>query len=251
MAEFKQFYYSDTGTEITFIQGFIDFILSFDSSFSLEDEEGNPITVASQYEDRTSSARATFYINLGNGSKLRIQRRHTNNSNTGEFEFACSNDGYASVPRVSFDTSSWGLAIDTQYLRKFFIMYIKSDSMFILWIGGWIQTQITQGGIALSKITSGENTYTGFIDTIQALSATFYGNNTTSTYSPIFTYSAGAGNIDFVEKAIFTSASVKSFEVEEIKSCSTVPQWSNIALPDGRNFYAIATNAMVEVDPET
>lgn len=32
---------------------------------------------------------------------------------------------------------------------------------------------------------------------------------------------------------------------------SKVPQWSSIALPNGKNYLAIGTNALVEVEPTT
>lgn len=57
MAEFKQFTYTNTGTEIDFFNGFMDTLLGLDSSFTLEDVDGNPTTIDAQYADLSAVPR--------------------------------------------------------------------------------------------------------------------------------------------------------------------------------------------------
>ena len=72
MGEFRQFIYSNTGTEITFMEGLIDVLE--DLGLTCEDASGNPTTAAAQYADRTSASQATFYFNLGHDTRLCLQR---------------------------------------------------------------------------------------------------------------------------------------------------------------------------------
>lgn len=251
MAEFRQFTFSDNGTEITFMENFIATILSLDDSFSLENESGESITVASEFEDRTSSKIATFYINLGNGTRLRFLRDKSNNASGKAYLASFSGNSYSLSAQVIFDTTSWGLGIDTVITRPVFIGYLKSDTMLILWLGGYGVQTISSSTCVSSKITDGSNIYTGFINSANPMSANFIYNNTSFTYASSLPYAQSPGNIDFINSTSFVSGGVKQFSCTDILSCSTVPQWSSIALPNGKNYLAIGTHALVEVEPST
>lgn len=251
MAEFKQFTFSDNGTEITFMENFIATILNLDDSFSLENESGESITVASEFEDRTSSKTATFYINLGNGTRLKFLRNKSNNQRGASYGVSFSGSSYSVSASMGFDTTTWGLDIDSVITRPVFIGYLKSDTILILWLSGYSTQTISSSACVLSKITDGSNIYTGFINSANPMSASFIYNNTSFTYVASLPYAQSAGNIDFINSTSFISGGVKQFSCTDILSCSTVPQWSSIALPNSKNYLAIGTNALVEVEPTT
>lgn len=250
MAEYKQYTFSDSGTEITFMENFINTLLSLDDSFSLENEAGDTITVASEFEDRTSAKTATFFINLGNGTRFKLQRNGSNNQRGKFYTASFSGGGYSTTARLDFDTTSWGLDIDTQYVRPLFIAYLKSDTMLILWLGGCGIQSLSASPMVLSKICDGSNYYTGWTNSANMMSSTFINGNVSCTYVNMLPYAQQAGHIDYTESTSFVSGGAKQFICTDILSCSTIPQWSNISLPNGKNYMAVAANAMVEVDPE-
>lgn len=251
MAEYKQYTFSDSGTEITFMENFINTLLSLDDSFSLENEAGDPITVASEFEDRTSAKTATFYINLGNGTRFKLTRNKSNNQNGQFYGASFSGEGYVTSARLDFDTTSWGLAIGTQYVRPLFIAYLKSDTMLILWLGGFSSQSPSAATMVLSKIYDGSNYYTGWAASANMMSGTFINGNVSCTYVNMLPYAQQAGHIDYTNGTTFVSGGAKQFTCTDILACSTIPQWSNISLPNGKNYMAIAANAMVEIDPST
>lgn len=237
MAEFKQFTYTNNGTEIDFMQGLVDLICGLDDSITVEDANGNPTTVAEQYADLTSASTARFYVNFGNNQRLDMRRNFANSAGCRNFVF----NGYNALYSLN------NLGVMDRATRSFLVIYLKSENLLVFWIGAYNATSIS-GAIASALVLKTTNDRFANVQTnVNVLNYNLVGSNSTVTYSPIFAYSAGAGNIDFAEKAIFVSGGVKAIETEDIKSCSTMPQFASIALPDGRNFFTIATNAMVEV----
>lgn len=240
MAEFKQFTYTNNGTEIDFMQGFIELLQSLDNNIAIQDKDGNPTTVADQYADLTSASRAQFLIDFGNGNKLNMTRQYANNSGAREF---------TGTAQIRYTNSNYTAM--TQGARSFFVAYLKNENILMLWLGWYNVENISGASISVIVLNNNNVRFTALGTSTNPLGYNLVGNNTTITYSPVFAYSAGAGNIDFVEKAVFVSGGSKAFETEEIKSCSTIPQFTSIALPDGRNFFTVATNAMIEIDSTT
>lgn len=238
MAEFKQFTYTNTGTEADFMQGLIDLIHNLDEGVTVEDIDGNPTTVEEQL---AVGLQADFYFNFGNGQRMRLRRNFSNGS-------GCRN--YAlNGTTILYSANNSGVA--DKVTRSYFVTYVRSDNILFLWLGAYNVTSISSSAGSASVIKNAEDKFANAQNNTSPLSYNLVGNNTTITYSPVFAYSAGAGNIDFVEKAVFVSGGSKAFETEEIKSCSTMPQFASIALPDGRNFFTVATNAMVQIEPTT
>ena len=245
MAIFRQYLYTNTGSEIDFMQGLIDLICSLGDNITCEDEHGNPTTAAAQFADLTSSSTAKFYINFGTstehqtGYRLCILRNTNNSQMCKVYKFDNRDIQY-----------EWGNDyVATETSRSFYITYLKSDNFFALWIGAYNINNITSTLYSVMRMTNNSSKYIAYvIGGYNIISATFTGNDTSVTFSSLFQYSAGAGKIDYVNHAPFISGGAKQFESSDIYSCSTVPQFSSIALPDGNNYYTIGTNAMVKVE---
>lgn len=241
MAIFKQFLYTNTGTEIDFMQGLIDLICGLDEDITVEDADGNPTTVAAQYADLTSASTANFYFNFGNGQKMRLRRNFANNA-------GCRN--FVLYGRNSVLYSLNDLGVIAEGTRSFLIVYLKSENFIALWIGAYNDISIANTkGSALVLKTANDRFANAQYD-INVLNYALVGSDTTVTYSPLFQYAQAAGNVDFIDHAAFVSGGVKAFDSEELYSCSTVPQWSTILLGNGRTCFAIAANALVPLDEE-
>lgn len=238
MAEFRQFAYTNTGTEADFIQGLIDLIHSLDEDVTVEDIDGNPTTVEEQLAIGTQ---ADFYFNFGNGQRMCLRRNFANRAGCRNYVLNGTDILY----------SYGNLGVADKATRSFFVTYIHSDNILFLWLGAYSVTSIGSSSGSALVIKNEDDRFANAQNNINPLNFNLVGSNATILYSPVFAYFAGAGNIDFAEKAVFTSGGSKALETEEIKSCSTVPQFTSIALPDGRNFFTVAPNAMVEIDPTT
>ena len=199
MAIFRQFMYSNSDTEIEFMQGFIDLICA-DGDIICEDAEGNPTTAAAQYADLTSASTAAFYFNFGDGCRFSLIRGASNNNTANTFTAYPIIDNYNTT--VYFLGSTYAPTATTT--RAFFIRLIKSDNLFYLGIGNY---SMSTSKIILFHCKAGNTSVYGMAGFNQSLlSATMQTPDSTQIkYQSILPYSAGAGNIDFVEKSIFIS----------------------------------------------
>lgn len=245
MAIFRQFTYTSNGTEIEFAQGLIDLICGLDNGITCEDVNGNPTNASEAYADLTSASKATFIFNLGNNVKLKFERNGTNNSTAKSYRIY-----YNQSNNVVVNWFGDNHSVDSRITRKFFISYLKSENLIVLWIGGYTAIAIPNSQVSAMMLKNGNDKYSMAINNANVLNQTLIGNAISVNYSPLFQYSDDAGKIDYIDHAPFISGGVKQFDSEEIFSCSTVSQYSSIALPDGRNFFAISTNAMVEISEE-
>lgn len=244
MGEFRQFTYSNTGTEIDFMNGIIDIFSNLGAT--CEDTNGNPTTAELQYADLTGASTATFVFNFGGSAKFTLHRNGTNNNSA----------NYMTLASPTVDTNNiayaWGPQnVNTQTERALSIGYYKSEKLIVLWIGWYNKTPITQCSISIACLKNNNITYYSSVLNANAITQTFYGDGINGYIAPsIFNYSAGVGKIDYTEKVSFLSSGVKQFDISSVKACSTVSQWGSIALPDGRNFVALSSNLMVEVTEE-
>ena len=241
MAEFRQFTYSSSGTEIEFAKGLTDLICSFDSSFTVSDTNGNVKTIEQIYSEELGA----FQVNFGNGQVLRFTRR--NGATAGGQSW---NTMFGNIGNSNTLYSSANLTIDTAANRQFFIAYFKSDNLLMLWLGSYNISAITSTVGCITMITHNNEKYVGGINNYTPLSFDLIGSNSTGRIYPIaMNYSVGAGSIDYIDRSQFVSGGAKLFEVSDVYSCSNMNSFSSIALPNGKNFFTIGTNAMVEVDP--
>ena len=118
-----------------------------------------------------------------------------------------------------------------------------------MWLGSYNTNNINSTICSAALLKTSNDCFGVSVTGRNPLGAALVGNDSSAVYSPFFQYAADAGHIDFIEKSVFASGGTKVLETQSIKSCSTVPQFSSIALPNGKNYLAIGTNALVEVEP--
>lgn len=244
MAKFKQFSYSKTSDEIEFMQGLINLICA-DGDITCEDASGNLTTAALQYADLTSSSRATFYFNFGDGYRFSLSRKNTNNTGSNQF-YINGNFNNSYGPFCSRDDYS----VNTVAERIYNLKFIKSDKLFYLGIGDFNNSTPR---CVIFHYNDTHNEFHGVSQSGQDLiSVTFSSVNDSAAlvFPSVLSYSAAAGNIDFIDHTPMISSGIKQFDAGEIYSCSTVSQFSSIALPNGKTYYAIGTHFMVEVEAD-
>ena len=248
MAEFRSFLYSNTGTEITFMQGLIDLICGLDSNITCVDANGDPTTAAAQV-DGDYNKRATFIFKFGNSAIMALVRWRRNS------EGVCIYGYQPNYPSDSGESALFSASNNVSYdaiiTRSYFVSYYKNDDVVLLWLGSYNANNINDSICSAAMFKTSNDCFGVSVTGKNPLGATFLGNDSSAIYSPFFQYSENAGHIDFIEKSVFASGGTKVLETQSIKSCSIVPQFSNIALSNNRTFLAIATNAMVETTPES
>lgn len=68
--------------------------------------------------------------------------------------------------------------------------------------------------------------------------------------SPMFSFEARTGYLDFISHSSFVSGSTKAFTSTDIYDCTTVNFGDTLSLKDGANFLAIGAHSMVRLDEE-
>ena len=242
MTTFRQFTYTNNGTEIDFLQGFIDLICGLDSDITCEDSNGNTTTAAAQFSDMTSSGRADIFFNFGNSLKIEFKRTATNNSNANGYQIYNNGSSVTTVRQTNQAQSP-----TTSMARSYFVTYIKTDSILILWLGHWYTTLITAAIYSLMRIKTANDNYLTNMAGTNPIGGTFTNDNSSVVFSSVLPYACQAGNIDMIGKSVFVSGGTKAFDTDEIQSCSTVSQFSTLALANGKNYFAIGNNAVIEL----
>jgi hypothetical protein len=238
MAEFRQFTFTNTGTEIDFVQALFDLITEIDDGIIIEDSNGEPITDAADlYVDTT--VKAIFYLNLGNNQKIKFERWTVIRDGTQSFL----------VNNQQCLYSTGNMAYDYQGIRQFFIGYYKSENVTALWFGSYNATTLQYAPRSGMVIKTANDRFAAVVTNNNPIVGSFVGSNSTITFVNIMNYSAGVGNIDYIEKSVFVSGGARALFIPDIFSCSTVAQWSTIALPNGKLYFAIHTNAMIDITP--
>ncbi len=243
MGVYNKFTYTNTGSEIDFMQGLIDIIVGLGAT--CEDTEGNPTTAAAQYADLTSASQATFVFNFGGNAKLTIQRRGTNDQS--------ANFLNVSTPQYSTTDLAFAfgpLSATQQTSRSLNLAYYKSADFIVIWFIWYSRTAITQATCYFACLKANNDVFYSSGSGYNAITGSFLGTTINGNLSALLQYSASAGNIDYIEKIPFVSSGVKQFETSSIMSCSTVPQFSSISLPNGKNYFTLSANLMVDVTPD-
>ena len=245
MAIFRQFTYTNNGTEIEFAQGLIDLICGLDEGITCEDVNGDPTTAAAAYADLTSASKATFIFNFGNNVKMKVERNATNNNSAALYKIY-----YTASSSSNVQWATTGSAVNTVGTRSYFISYLKSENLIALWIGAYSVVNISNANVSAMILKNSTDSFAALINTANIIGQALVGGEMSVTYSPLFHYAAEAGKIDYVDHAAFISGGTKQFDSEEIFSCSTVSQFASISLPNRGNYFAIGTNALVPIDAE-
>lgn len=238
MAIFRQFLYTSTGTEIEFVKGFTDLVLSLDDSFTIEDTSGNEATIENIY----AQSLGAFVINLGNNQTIKFTRRNGATASGQSFNIALNNAGNYSL-RYAFTNYS----ISAEAARTFSVAYIKGDNFLMFWLGSDNHPNISNAVFSFAVLKNNDTRFVG-VSTTLLLTYALYSSDMAVTFSPLFQYAVEAGKIDYVDHAPFISGDTKQFDTDEIFTCSTVSQFASITLPGRGNYFAISPNALVPID---
>lgn len=144
-------------------------------------------------------------------------------------------------------SSNWPKYSDNATRRYLVSKYI-SDSTFIIWFGDYDKTSWKNSNLFIMGIkdTSDNWHYAGGnnID-----NATFYDSEGASaTKSPMFSYEARTGYLDFISHSSFVTGGTKAFTSTDIYDCTTVNFGDTLSLKDGANFLAIGAHSMVPIN---
>lgn len=246
MAEVRQFSYSSNETEIEFMQGLIDLICGLDTDITCEDANGNETTAAAQFADLTSASKASFFFNFGNALRIEFRRGAANNANSSSYIIY---NNTTNVKTLNFSSSS--NLPTTSATRTFFVGYTKSSNVICFWLGQHNVSAFANTTYSFIRVKTSNDNYLGNIGSSGVMTSTLYNANSSATFVSALPYSCQSGYIDYIDSAKFISGGTKQFETSEIYSCSTISIFSSIALPNGKNYFAVGANALIEVDPTT
>ena len=135
--------------------------------------------------------------------------------------------------------------------RKYVLSKYISDNMFIVWFGNysvtsWKNSQFYIMGV---KDTSDNWHYAAGTNIDDAVLYDSNGSNAV-VKSPMFSYEARTGYLDFISHSSFVSGSTKVFTSTDIYDCTTVNFGDTLSLKNGANFLAIGEHSMVRLDEE-
>lgn len=139
-----------------------------------------------------------------------------------------------------------------------FSKYVNDTTgMTIIWFGDYTKSSFTGANVCIMKfkVTEGgvEKTkwaaYAGLSAIENSENYDSDGNNPTSK-SPMFSFEARTGYLDFISHSSFVSGSTKAFTSTDIYDCTTVNFGDTLSLKDGANFLAIGAHSMVRLDEE-
>ena len=243
MATIRQFTYTSTGTEEDFMTGFVDLVCGLDSGITCEDANGNSLTMAQFYSDTSNQ---TFYLNF-NGNKLTIQRNFVISQSAQSFRFTSP----AGADSVTY--SNGNQSYDAQATRSWFISIIESDNLCMLSIGAYTVSSILYVSTTCMWVKKSGATYTALLRNYNFTGSQFIGTNSSTVYiAKLLGFTSASGELDYIPKTPFCSGSVmgtKVFDSLDIYSVSNTTIGTNLALPNGKNLYAIGSNWAVEVEP--
>lgn len=245
MATITQYTYTSTGTEEDFMTGFVDLVCGLDSGITCEDANGNSLTMAQFYSDTSNQ---TFYLNF-NGNKLTVQRNFVISQTAQNFRFSTS----TGTDAVTY--SSGNQAYNAQVTRSWFISIIESDNLCMLSIGAWNVSSLLYVSTTCMWIKKSGVTYTAVLRNYNFTGSNFIGTDSSTVYiAKLLGFTSASGELDYIPKTPFCSGSVtgtKVFDSLDIYSVSNTTIGTNLALPNGKNLYAIGSNWAVEKDPTT
>ena len=242
MAVITQMAYTSSSTEIAFMQGFIDLICGLDNDITCEDVNGNETTAAAQFADLTSASRASFYFNFNNAVKIEFRRGTNNNSAAKNYNVYVNN-----VSVVGLNFASGTASPTTSTNRSWFVGYAKGNDTLCLWLGSYNISALSNTNLSVLRIKTSNNNYLGYINSSAIMTSTLYSTSASVTFANVLPYACQSGYIDYISNAKFVSGGTKQFETSDFLSCSTVSLFSNIALPNGKNYLAVGTNTLLEV----
>ena len=168
-------------------------------------------------------------------------------------------DGLVScIPFVApeYTSSHWKyLYPTTSTERKFIFSNYIDDNVFVFWINPYLSSSFKDvGGVSIIKFKDTSSTWhwSGYTGPCPIENSTVYDSNgsNAATKSPMFSFEARTGYLDFISHSSFVSGSTKAFTSTDIYDCTTVNFGDTLSLKDGANFLAIGAHSMVRLDDE-
>lgn len=136
---------------------------------------------------------------------------------------------------------------------------IEGDNILFFKLGP--EQQLINNTIFIVELKNGDKTYLSYNTVAASLGFDYYnienikftdiiGTFNSAIKSPMFSYEARTGYLDFISHSSFVSGSTKVFTSTDIYDCTTVNFGDTLSLKDGANFLAIGAHSMVRLDEE-
>lgn len=136
---------------------------------------------------------------------------------------------------------------------------IEGDDILFFKLGP--EQQLIDNTIFIVELKNGDNTYLSYNTVAAQLGFNYYnienirftdiiGTFDSAIKSPMFSFEARTGYLDFISHSSFVSGSTKVFTSADIYDCTTVNFGDTLSLKDGANFLAIGAHSMVRLDDE-
>lgn len=120
---------------------------------------------------------------------------------------------------------------------------------------------LMENTIFIVELKNSDNTYLSYNAVEARLGFNYYnienirftdiiGTFDSAIKSPMFSYEARTGYLDFISHSTFVEGNVKAFTSTDIYDCTTVNFGDTLSLKDGANFLAIGAHSMVRLDEE-
>ena len=143
----------------------------------------------------------------------------------------------------------------TSTTRKYCFTKYDSDNIFILWIGPYTASDFKDTKtVSIIKFKDASNSWhlagNSKPDIFNGSNVCNMDGTNPATLSPMFSYEARTGYLDFISHSSFVSGSTKVFTSNDVYDCTTVNFGDTLSLKDGANFLAIGAHSMVRLDDE-
>lgn len=134
---------------------------------------------------------------------------------------------------------------------------IEGDDILFFKLGP--ESNLMEATIFIVELKNGDKTYLSYNTVAASLGFDYYnienirftdivGTFDSAIKSPMFSYEARTGYLDFISHSSFVSGSTKAFTSTDIYDCTTVNFGDTLSLKDGANFLAIGSHSMVILD---
>lgn len=242
---------SSTNTEIQFVQRIIDLITGIDPRITCN------TTAAQQYADLTSASRATFDIDIDGKFQIRLKRSATNNTQTAQYIYSIIVNG--NEYKISNAARWWTtntIGTGTVSNGFFRVSAFITENVIFLWFGSNYGTNVSifptsnPYSVGLIKDDNNNSFCNGVWNSTNIEDTPFYKcSDGTANYLLVkpLNYTEGAGTIAYIDKNPISSDGAFSSFAKDILACSTVALGASVALPNGKNYFAIGTNIMCEI----
>ena len=271
-----------SGVEKDFLWGVYNWITGLDSGITCEIVDNDGEHIGDNPDDMTweNDIIKNVDFTLDTGVVLRLQSRPytvngklvTNGYNIGFYcgggVIANKNLGTRSCSAVG-DThrfhdrnqALWGptFAYSDNAVRSWNVSKYISDNCLIVWIGTDLVTDWKNSEVSFMKFkdtngnwkwcclagASGATPIGGVIENASIVNSDGSGQ---TTKSPMFSYEAKMGYLDFISHSSFVSGSTKAFSSTDIYDSTTVAMGDTYSVENGVNFLAIGAHSLVRLD---